>query len=319
VKTVCICIGVLIFFSLNTFVRRAGADMAPDAFACNQAKAGILDKKERWVLTKEDVADEGQDHYQLQALSVWASIKSSEYCLRWELENQSPNRAGSSTPTILKNVWWSDVGLLSPRLEPGSGPNRATTWTQREYSSTPIDQNTDVTGAVSSTFKLKAYLPRIKQALNENPDVPLIERVALAGRDHFADIVTGYAEGERAFKVRSTVRTDGKDVFFGIAIESPRSKVLFPFARTIDNARSLRSGADVARPLQSFLDPLDYGTLEVPLPLREFALPSEKLEDRSFFFIVKQPFIVEGPFGNSCLLTSVYSPVRRSFGRLACK
>jgi hypothetical protein len=280
---------------------------APEAIACNQTKPGILDRKDAWVLAKEDVADEGKDHYQIQALSAWAPIRNSEYCLRWELENQSPPAAGTSNPTILKNAWWADVLLLKDRLEPGSSSKRASTWKRREYSSTPIDQDTDVTGGVRSTFKLKAYLPRVKQAANNNLGAAAVERVAI-NRERFADIATGYAEGETAVTVRSSVRTDGATVLFGITIDGSASKVSFPFAQIIRNASSL----------QSFSAPLNYDPVELPFVRRELPLSFNQLEDQTFF-IVSQPFMIEGPWGRACLLVSVYSPVGKSWGRDACK
>jgi hypothetical protein len=310
-KIIPIVAGISIF-SLSVVIGRAIAGPAPEAVACNQTRAGILDRKDAWVLAKEDVADEGKDHYQLEALSAWAAVKNSEYCLRWELENQSPPVADTSNPTIekptiVKNAWWANVSLWKDRLEPGSGIKRATTWKQREYSSTPIDQDTDVTGGVRSSFKLKAYLPRVKQAANQNPETSIVERVAV-NRDHFGDIATGYAEGETAVTVRSSVRTDRETALFGITMDGSVSKVSFPFAQIIRNAGSL----------QSFFGPLDYNPVEVPFARRELPLSFSQLEERSFF-IVNQPFLIEGPWGRACLLVSVYSPVRRSFGRAACR
>jgi hypothetical protein len=280
---------------------------APEAIACDQTRGGILDRNSPWVLVKGDGADEGLDHYNLQALSAWAPVRNSEYCFRWELENQSPNSPVTSGPTVIKNAWWQDVSLWKGRLEPGSGLKRASTWKQREYSSTPIDQDTDVTGGISSTFKLKAFLPRIKQASNNAFGAPPEERVAVS-RNRFADIATGYAEGEMVVTVRSSARSEKEAILFGLSIDGTISNISFPFAQTIRKAASL----------DDFSAPLDYNPIEVPFGRREFRLAASQLQERSFF-IVKQPLMLEGAWGRACLLVSVYSPVQTSFGRAACK
>lgn len=63
---------------------------APIAVACSEGETGALAETDKWVLAKSDTQDDGSDHYQVLALSAWASKGNSTYCMRWELENQSP-------------------------------------------------------------------------------------------------------------------------------------------------------------------------------------------------------------------------------------
>src|ERR1700733_2153888 len=135
-------VGALVLFGVGVVTKMAGADGAPPDTVCNATQGGILDEKETWVLTATDRANEGDDYYQVMALSAWAKAAGySEYCLRWELENKSPDKSSGNakTPTNIKNVWWADVNLYKDVLKPGGPSERASTWLQRPYAATPID------------------------------------------------------------------------------------------------------------------------------------------------------------------------------------
>ena len=94
---------------------------APRAVACNEGDTGALAESDNWVLAKSDTQDDGNDHYKVLALSAWASAGNSTYCVRWELENQSPKNPPTATGTapVLKNLGWSDVDLYKDRLRTG--------------------------------------------------------------------------------------------------------------------------------------------------------------------------------------------------------
>ena len=189
---------------------------APRAVACNEGDTGALAESDNWVLAKSDTQDDGNDHYKVLALSAWASAGNSTYCVRWELENQSPKNPPTATGTapVLKNLGWSDVDLYKDRLEPGGSDKRAVKWIKRDYNSTPIDQNTDVTGATDATFKLKAFLPRTQTASAKPSYYPPVEKFALGGhlaeQDKFGDIITGYSEGSNSVLITSSAKFERK-------------------------------------------------------------------------------------------------------------
>ena len=213
---------------------------APRAVACNEGDTGALAESDNWVLAKSDTQDDGNDHYKVLALSAWASAGNSTYCVRWELENQSPKNPPTATGTapVLKNLGWSDVDLYKDRLEPGGSDKRAVKWIKRDYNSTPIDQNTDVTGATDATFKLKAFLPRTQTASAKPSYYPPVEKFALGGhlaeQDKFGDIITGYSEGSNSVLITSSAKFDGKQVLFAISVRTPHGTPFktakFPFA-----------------------------------------------------------------------------------------
>jgi hypothetical protein len=312
-KAVCLCFGLVLTTVPHSIP--ALADQAPATVACNEARSGILDETDRWVLAKPDAEDEGRDHYELVALSAWASKGNSEYCIRWELENRSPdakNASGTTMPTIIKNVWWADTKLFKDRLQPGGHSSRAVMWTEREFSATPIDQDTDVTGGLNSTFKLKAYLPRSKQAnAGQSSDSASVERIAIGGSTHFSDIKTGYMEGEASVSIRSSAIIEKEEIRFGIAVEIPSGRrfesTSFPFAHTVQTAKSL----------DSFSGPLDYKPLDLPIAYH-FDTPLNRLKEGTIY-VVSQPLIVQSATGKTCILTSVYSPIAFSLGRSSCK
>ena len=289
---------------------------APRTVACNEGETGALAETNQWVLAKSDTQDDGSDHYKVLGLSAWASAGNSAYCMRWELENQSlknPPTATGTAPT-LKNVFWKDIDLYQDRLEPG-GSKRAVKWTKRDYSSTPIDRNTDVTGATDATFKLKAFLPRVAEASAKQSEAPQVEKISLAGRragqDKFGDIITGYSQGTNSVLITSGAEFDGKEVIFAISVNTPHGaqfkSTKFPFALAMLKA-------DFA---DGFSSPSVYATIDVPLS-HKTQIPLDQLEDKSIY-IVKQPLFIYSESNYTCFLASVYSPIKQSFGQSSCK
>jgi hypothetical protein len=288
---------------------------APVAVACNENEGGVLPETDTWVLSKADTQEDGNDHYKLLALSAWASAGNSTYCVRWELENQSSkNPPTTGVAPVLKNVAWSDVDLYMETLEPGGSDTRAVKWIKRDYSSTPIDQNTDVTGATDATFKLKAFLPRTAVSNIKPSDAHKVEQITLAEHrpgDKFGNIVTGYSEGNNSISINSAATFDGKAVVFRISVDTPRG-VQFKFAKFPFALAMLK--ADSAK---SFSSPAMEGPLEIPFT-HETPIYSEQLENKAIY-IVKQPLFVFNQSGFTCLLVSVYSPIQQSFAREDCK
>lgn len=228
-------------------------------------------------------------------------------------KNQSPRnpQTAAGPAPVLKNVWWSDVDLYKGTLEPGGSDKRAVTWKKREYSSTPIDQNTDVTGATDATFKLKAFLPRIQSASVKQTDTPKLEKLALSGRNKFGDITTGYSDGNNSILVTSGVKIDGEKVVFEISLNVPHGTKFdatkFPFASAVAKAGSAKD----------FYFPANFAALELPVAYNAL-IPLDDLEEKSIY-IVNQPLFVYNKFGYACLLTQVYSAIPQSFGRESCK
>jgi hypothetical protein len=309
----------LISFSLTGLLAFGAASYAatpgeaPTTVACNEGSAGALDGTDRSVLTKTDTQDDGNDHYELLALSAWASAGNSTYCMRWELQNQSPKNPPNATGTApaLKNVAWSDVDLYKESLEPGGLDKRAVKWTKRDYSSTPIDQNTDVTGATDATFKLKAFLPRIQQASSKSSDTLKIEKVVLSENSKFSDIITGYSEGNDSVLVVSRAAVDKEKMTFAISVSAPHGEgfqsTKFPFASAVAKADSAKG----------FAFPQTFGALELPVAYQA-SIPLGELNEKSFY-IVDQPLLVYNKSGYACILTPVYSPIPQSFEQKSCR
>jgi hypothetical protein len=253
------------FLSFGGTCHGAVPGEAPKTVACNEAGTGTLVDTDNWVLAKSDMQDDGSDHYKVLALSAWASKGSSTYCIRWELENQSPKNppTANGTAPVLKNVAWSDIDLYKERLEPGGSDARAVKWIEREYPSTPIDQNTDVTGATDATFKLKAFLPRTQEASVKSSETRQGDKISLAGRlvgqDKFGDILTGYSEGGNSVLITSGAVFDGKEVVFAISVNTPHGaqfkSTKFPFALAMLKADSAKG----------FSSPSIYAPLDLPL------------------------------------------------------
>lgn len=310
---ICLCLTALSSFGCASYAATPGE--APRAVACNEGETGALNEaSDKWVLAKSDTQDDGSDHYQVLALSAWASAGNSTYCLRWELENRSPKvpPTAAGVAPVLKNVGWADVGLYKQRLEPGGSDKRAIISKKRDLGSTPIDQNTDVTGATNATFKLKVFLPRTQEASAKPSDAPKVEKLAIqTGAYKFGDIVTEYSEGSSSILVKSGAYVNSGKLTFSISVDNGRGKnfqsTKFPFASALLKANSAKG----------FYLPSDYGPLELPATYKA-SVPLDQLEDKSLF-IVNQPILIYDKSGYTCVMASVYSPIRQSFGLSSCK